>query len=67
MPRIVDPTTCAPVENWPVGDLMAVSTNATAAHYSKQWGAETGYTKFIRSAPLGASIGLARSLRSDTG
>lgn len=58
---IIDPKTGKSISE-PVIDLTAGEDHATGAHYSKQWGAETGYTKFINNAPKAASLTLARQL-----
>jgi hypothetical protein len=41
-PTILDPTTHQPIEGSGVAELSTDETNATAAHYTKQWGDEFG-------------------------
>jgi SAM-dependent methyltransferase len=45
----------------PHGDAK-MDNSQTAAHYSKQWRKDTGYTDFIRSAPSAAKHTMARQL-----
>jgi SAM-dependent methyltransferase len=61
-PTIIDPRTKKVLPRTPVPDLLSDSSNETAAHYSKQWSDETGYTKFIRNAPDAAKHTMARQL-----
>ena len=61
-PSIIDPATKERLPRVPVLDLLADASNETAAHYSKQWGDDTGYTKFIRNAPTAAKHTMARQL-----
>jgi SAM-dependent methyltransferase len=61
-PSIIDPATKARLPRIPIPDLLANALNETAAHYSKQWGDETGYTTFIRNAPKAAKHTMARQL-----
>jgi SAM-dependent methyltransferase len=61
-PSIIDPASKEKLPRIPVPNLLADASNETAAHYSKQWGDDTGYTKFIRNAPKAAKHTMARQL-----
>jgi len=61
-PTILHPATHQPIEGATIPRLSPDEFNGTAAHYSKQWGEETGYTDFIRNAPNAATHTLARQL-----
>ena len=61
-PSIIDPASKEKLPRIPVRNLLADVSNETVDHYSKQWGDDTGYTKFIRNAPTAAKHTMARQL-----
>jgi SAM-dependent methyltransferase len=61
-PKIIHPQTKENLPRDPIPNLLSDGLNETAAHYSKQWGDDMGYTKFIRNAPTAAKHTMARQL-----
>lgn len=62
IPIILDPRSGTPIPERGVADLCSDNANATSDHYAKQWGDETGYTKFIRQSEDAARFTMARQL-----